>query len=61
MAGIGFTVSLFVAGLAFTTPEAEDAAKVGVLAASVVASALGVALLALARPRRKPATGTLPP
>jgi NhaA family Na+:H+ antiporter len=45
MAGIGFTVSLFVAGLAFTTPGAEDAAKVGVLAASVVASVVGAGLL----------------
>ncbi|MEA2973883.1 MAG: Na+:H+ antiporter, NhaA family [Actinomycetota bacterium] len=45
MAGIGFTVSLFVAGLAFTTPGAEDAAKIGVLAASAVASVVGVSVL----------------
>jgi Na+:H+ antiporter, NhaA family len=60
MAGIGFTVSLFIAGLAFTTPEAQDAAKLGVLVASLVASALGVALLLRAAPG-KDATGTLAP
>ncbi|HEX7276468.1 MAG TPA: Na+/H+ antiporter NhaA [Acidimicrobiales bacterium] len=60
VAGIGFTVSLFVAGLAFATPEAEDAAKLGVLVASVAASALGVTLLLLAA-RRNHAAGTLPP
>jgi Na+:H+ antiporter, NhaA family len=59
MAGIGFTVSLFVAGLAFTTPEAENAAKVGVLVASGLASALGVGLLVVAS--RTDAAGTLPP
>ncbi len=51
MAGIGFTVSLFVAGLAFPTAEAADAAKLGVLIASGLASALGVSLL-LAASRR---------
>ena len=51
MAGIGFTVSLFVAGLAFTTPGAEDAAKIGVLAASVVASVVGVSVLLAASSR----------
>ncbi len=63
MAGIGFTVSLFVAGLAFTSPGAEDAAKIGVLAASVVASAVGVAVLLAAGRHRWPddhPAGTLP-
>jgi NhaA family Na+:H+ antiporter len=62
MAGIGFTVSLFVAGLAFTSPGAEDAAKIGVLAASVGASALGVAVLLASGRARWPddPTGTLP-
>ena len=45
-AGIGFTVSLFVVDLAYpAAPELAAAAKVGVLAASVLAAALGAALL----------------
>jgi NhaA family Na+:H+ antiporter len=45
LAGIGFTMSLFIAGRAF--PDASDfaAAKIAVLGASVVAAVLGVALL----------------
>lgn len=45
VAGIGFTVSLFIAELAFTG-EILDTAKVGILVASVVASLLGYLLLA---------------
>jgi NhaA family Na+:H+ antiporter len=49
LAGIGFTMSLFIAGQAF--PEAADfaAAKIAVFAASILAAALGVAILATAR------------
>ncbi|MCO5166466.1 MAG: Na+/H+ antiporter NhaA [Planctomycetes bacterium] len=48
LAGIGFTMSLFIAGLAFPgAPGLQDAAKVGVLAASFVAALLGVVLLGL--------------
>ena len=45
LAGIGFTMSLFIAGQAF--PEAGDfaAAKVAVLAASLLSSLLGIAVL----------------
>jgi len=50
LAGIGFTVSLFVAGLAFDDAGRTDEAKVGVLAASVLAAALGAVLLRRARP-----------
>jgi NhaA family Na+:H+ antiporter len=44
LGGIGFTVALFTAGLSFSGPRL-DAAKVGILAASVVAAGLGAALL----------------
>jgi NhaA family Na+:H+ antiporter len=46
MAGIGFTVSLFIAGLAYpTTPALQDQARVGILAGSVLAAAIGALLL----------------
>jgi len=53
LGGIGFTMSLFVAGLAFGTGSILDAAKVGVLSASTLAGIVGWWLL-----RR--ATGTTP-
>jgi Na+:H+ antiporter, NhaA family len=45
LAGIGFTVSLFITALAFQTPAVQDAAKVGILAASLLAGLAGVLLL----------------
>ncbi len=51
VAGIGFTVSLFVADLAFVDPLLAEA-KVGILAASAVAGTLGAILVrVLVRPR----------
>jgi Na+:H+ antiporter, NhaA family len=44
-AGVGFTVALFVATLAFSSPELVDSAKVGILAGSVVAGIAGYLLL----------------
>jgi NhaA family Na+:H+ antiporter len=52
VAGVGFTVSLFIAGLAFTGRLLDDA-KAGVLAASLLASALGATLLARASRKRR--------
>lgn len=45
VAGIGFTVALFVAELAFTDPVIADRARVGILLASVLAGAIGFGLL----------------
>ena len=45
LAGIGFTVSLFIASLAFDDPALVDEAKVGILAGSVVSAALGAVIL----------------
>lgn len=45
LAGIGFTISLFVAGLAFDDPVTLTHAKVGILAGSLVSAALGSVLL----------------
>lgn len=41
VAGIGFTVSLFVTGLAFDRPDLQDDAKVGTLGASIIAAVVG--------------------
>lgn len=45
LAGIGFTVSLFVTGLAFTDPLLVDEGKVGILAASTFAGIIGFTYL----------------
>ncbi len=47
VAGIGFTVAIFVSGLAFDDPELADAAKMGILVASLVAGLGGYGLLRL--------------
>jgi len=54
MAGIGFTVSLFVTGLAFDAPGLQDEAKIGILVASTVAALLGLVILYGARPAESP-------
>ncbi len=45
LAGIGFTVSLFVTGLAFTSDEFTDVAKIGIFAGSMLAGLIGALLL----------------
>jgi NhaA family Na+:H+ antiporter len=45
IAGIGFTVSIFVAGLAFDDPLLADQATIGVLAASLLAAVVGSVIL----------------
>ncbi len=45
LGGIGFTVSLFITGLAFTSGEFVDEAKIGILTGSVIAGLVGVLYL----------------
>jgi NhaA family Na+:H+ antiporter len=45
LAGIGFTMSLFIAGQAFSAETTFAAAKIAVFAASVIAAMIGVAIL----------------
>lgn len=45
LAGVGFTMSLFISGLAFTHAELVDQAKYGILSASLLAGILGVIVL----------------
>ncbi len=48
--GIGFTMSLFIATLAFDNDMLVDAAKIGILGGSLVAGAIGGALIRSANP-----------
>ena len=45
LAGIGFTMSLFIAGQAFPSAADFAAAKIAVFAASILSAAVGTALL----------------
>lgn len=45
IAGIGFTMSLFIGNLAFTTPEQLAAVKLGVLSGSLISALGGILIL----------------
>jgi Na+/H+ antiporter NhaA len=54
LAGIGFTMSLFITRLAFTDNEALVAnAKVGILAASLLSGIIGSTVLGLTLPHKE--------
>jgi len=64
VAGIGFTVALFISGLAFEGTGLGDQAIIGVLLASVFATAAGAAILGRAsavRPAVDPTPGGITP
>ena len=45
LGGVGFTVSLLVAGLAFSDPSSQANAKIGIIAATVAAGVVGTILI----------------
>jgi len=45
LAGVGFTMSLFIGSLAFESHELANAVRVGVITGSLIATALGLAVL----------------
>ena len=47
LTGIGFTMSLFIAGLAFKNPALLDLSKIGVLTGSIISGVLGFLFLRL--------------
>ena len=51
LGGIGFTMSLFIAGLGFDDPLLLDRAKIGILCGSAASALLGLGLLQLASAR----------
>ncbi len=60
LSGIGFTISLFIVDLAFDDEARADQARVGVLAASLLAALLGWGLFRLADLRRPAGAGARP-
>ena len=54
LAGIGFTMSLFIGGLAFGDAARGDAVRIGVLAGSCLSALAGAAVLALAARAHEP-------
>jgi NhaA family Na+:H+ antiporter len=61
IAGIGFTMSLFIAELAALDPTGHRDAKLGVLTATAIAAALGwAAMRRVTRGARAGAEGALP-
>ncbi len=53
--GVGFTMSLFIGGLAFTDPLLSDEVKIGVLGGSILSAMAGFVLLRLAPAWKNPA------
>ncbi|QQR88053.1 MAG: Na+/H+ antiporter NhaA [Flavobacteriales bacterium] len=52
LAGIGFTMSIFIALLAFSTPAEQDTSKVAVMLASLLSALFGVLVLKWRLPKR---------
>ena len=60
LAGIGFTMSLFIGGLSFADPALMNEVRLGVLSGSIVSAILGYGALKVASNRQsaQPETAT---
>jgi NhaA family Na+:H+ antiporter len=57
LAGIGFTMSIFIASLAFSEGEALALAKIGIIVASLLSALAGIVVLRAGSPGRADTTG----
>ncbi len=57
LAGIGFTMSLFIGSLAFKAPDLETSVRVGVITGSVISTILGLAMLLMIPAPRDSSSG----
>ncbi|GGD98951.1 Na(+)/H(+) antiporter NhaA [Tsuneonella deserti] len=53
LCGIGFTMSIFIGGLAFAAPELQAEMKLGVLGGSILSAVTGFLILRTVRPRAR--------
>jgi len=61
LAGIGFTMSLFIGGLAFGDPAQQNLVRIGVITGSLLSGLLGSAILAFAKRPEPKAEGEVMP
>ncbi len=59
LCGIGFTMSLFIGGLAFADLHHQASIRLGVIVGSVISALLGFLILYMAPPAHDPEPGTL--
>ena len=59
LAGIGFTMSLFIGQLAFADPALVERAKLGILIASAISGVVGLVWLIMAKPAERNDAGSL--